>query len=251
MSRIVFIILIIMLCMTSYGCAVLRDMDGSSDEIMQLRRVNNQLWNETTRLKQENVTCKQTMNDKQNEIDQLNKIVDDYVKDLKPAEVGVKKAEGVEQKALVKADTEDKSVKDEVIPVKETPAGVKEKMKDASSPEKDSLKQDRKADVEKKEVDQKAVAAEEVDLKKLKMKVLSGNGKISPAKIMSGKLVKMGYRVDIIGIAPRSNFDRNTVYFAPEYKNEAQRLASQLGGATIFKPLTWPSIFHMILVTVP
>ena len=96
-----FILLIMMLCMTSYGCAVLRDMDGSSDEIMQLRRVNNQLWNETTRLKQESVTFKQTINDKQNEIDQLNKIVDDYIKDLKPAEVGVKKAEGVEQKALV------------------------------------------------------------------------------------------------------------------------------------------------------
>jgi len=61
----------------------------------------------------------------------------------------------------------------------------------------------------------------------------------------------MGYKIEDIGLASRMDFKVNTIYFAPEYQNEAENLAARLGGETISKPMTWPSVFHIILVAVP
>jgi hypothetical protein len=61
----------------------------------------------------------------------------------------------------------------------------------------------------------------------------------------------MGYRVEDIGTATRTDYEVNTIYFASDYKTEGQRLAARLGGKTIAKPLTWSSVFHIIVVAVP
>lgn len=108
-----------------------------------------------------------------------------------------------------------------------------------------------KADVEKKAAPQPATVEKSVEPKALRVKVLSGNGKISSAREMSEKLKKLGYEVENTGLASRSNFDVITVYFAPDYKNEAQHVATQLGGGAVAKPLTWQSGFHVIVVTGP
>lgn len=86
-------------------------------------------------------------------------------------------------------------------------------------------------------------------LRKLKIKVLSGDGNLSSAKRMAKRLMGMDYEIRRIDYAPRSNFVRNTVYFAPEFRNEGRRLVSGLGPKTVLKPLTWPSIFDLIVVT--
>ena len=67
--------------------------------------------------------------------------------------------------------------------------------------------------------------------------------------MMAEKLKKMGYSINSIGYAPRSNFLRNTVYFAPEFKDEAEQLVVSLGGNRKSKPLNWPSVFDLIIVT--
>lgn len=90
---------------------------------------------------------------------------------------------------------------------------------------------------------------QEKDVRKLKIKVLSGDGKLSSAKQLAEKLTKMGYRVRFVDLAPRSTFSQTTVYFSPAVKKEADSLATQLGGSTISKPLTWPSEFDLIVVT--
>jgi len=87
------------------------------------------------------------------------------------------------------------------------------------------------------------------EVHKLKIKVLSGDGKISSAKQMAEKLTKMGYRVRSVDFAARSNFGQTTVYFAPAVQKHADSLATQLGGSTISKPLSWPSAFDLIVVT--
>jgi hypothetical protein len=89
----------------------------------------------------------------------------------------------------------------------------------------------------------------EKDIGEVKIKTLSGNGDLHSAREMAKKLRKMGYKITAIDFAPRSNFVRNTVYYAPEFQNEARRLVSRLGGNTIVKPLTWSSIFDLIVVT--
>jgi len=89
----------------------------------------------------------------------------------------------------------------------------------------------------------------EEDMEKLKVKVLSGDGDLSSAKEMAKKLRNMGYKITSIHYAPRSNFSRNTVYFAANFQNEARRLLLSLGGSATSKPITWSSIFDLIVVT--
>jgi hypothetical protein len=86
-------------------------------------------------------------------------------------------------------------------------------------------------------------------VRKAKVKVLSGDGNILSAKKMAGRLEQMGYSIKIIGYAPRSNFSNSTVYFAPKFRDEGRRLLTKLGPKAILKPLTWSSIFDLIVVT--
>ena len=83
----------------------------------------------------------------------------------------------------------------------------------------------------------------------LKIKVLSGDGDLRSAKSMTKKLLEMDYEIDLVGYAPRSNFEKNTVYFKPDFEKEGKRLVSRLGANTIIKPLTWSSVFDLIIVT--
>ena len=88
------------------------------------------------------------------------------------------------------------------------------------------------------------------DLRALKIKVLSGDGSLDSAKRMSKRLIGMDYEVRLIGFAPRSNFKKNTVYFAPKFEKEGRALVSHLGADTALKPLTWSSVFDLIVVAV-
>jgi hypothetical protein len=82
-----------------------------------------------------------------------------------------------------------------------------------------------------------------------KIKVLSGDGNLLSAKEMAGRLEKMGYRIRAIDLAPHASFSRDTVYFAPGFRGPAKALVSSLGGKATLKPLSWPSIFNLIIVT--
>ena len=82
----------------------------------------------------------------------------------------------------------------------------------------------------------------------LNIKVLNGNGIRYAAKKMAKKLNKMGYDIGLIDNAPRFNFSQNTVFFGSEFQGEAKLLVSRLGGSSISKPLSWSSIFDIIVV---
>jgi len=86
-------------------------------------------------------------------------------------------------------------------------------------------------------------------LKSIRLKVLSGEGKIDSARKMAKRLTTMGYRVESVGMAESSDYPANTVYFAANHKKDARTLASKLGKDTILKPLTWKSVFAIIVVT--
>ncbi|HVO66631.1 MAG TPA: LytR C-terminal domain-containing protein [Syntrophales bacterium] len=108
-----------------------------------------------------------------------------------------------------------------------------------------------KAEKKKPIEEEPAIRQKEIDVKTIKVKVLSGNGKLSSARDMSKKLIRMGYQVTDIGLGPRKDFTANTIYFASNYQREAQQLAARLGGKTVCKPLTWNSIYNIIVVAVP
>jgi len=96
---------------------------------------------------------------------------------------------------------------------------------------------------------QKKLVEPEKDIRKFKIKVLSGDGDLNSAKEIAKKLRSIGYKIKLIDQAPRSNFLRNTVFFAPRFQNKAKQLASRLDGNTISKALSWSSVFDLIVVT--
>ncbi len=89
----------------------------------------------------------------------------------------------------------------------------------------------------------------EKNLLEVKIKVLSGDGNLRSAKQMAKRLTGMGYKIERIAYAPRSNFKKTSVYFSPKFENEGRRLVSSLGANTVLKPLTWSSIFDLVVVT--
>jgi outer membrane protein len=85
----------------------------------------------------------------------------------------------------------------------------------------------------------------------IKIKVLSGDGNIRPARRMAEQLESLGYSVASIDLAPKSNFTQHTIYFSANFFGEAESLAARLNDDNIrLKPLTWPTAFDIILVAV-
>lgn len=82
---------------------------------------------------------------------------------------------------------------------------------------------------------------------KARIKVLSGDGKISSVKQISASLSSMGYRVAKTGNAERADFKRTTVYYAPDVKSDAMEIAGRLNAET--RALTWKSEFNIIVVS--
>lgn len=99
------------------------------------------------------------------------------------------------------------------------------------------------------DIKESPAAGKSAGLKSIRMKVLSGEGKIDSAKRMAKRLTAMGYKVESVAMAENADYPANTVYFTEKYKKEAKALASRLGKNTIVKPLTWKSVFNLIVVT--
>jgi hypothetical protein len=99
------------------------------------------------------------------------------------------------------------------------------------------------------DIKESPAAGKSSGLKSIRMKVLSGEGKIDSAKRMAKRLTAMGYKVESVAMAENADYPANTVYFTEKYKKEAKTLASRLGKNTIVKPLTWKSVFSIIVVT--
>ncbi|MCX5834073.1 MAG: LytR C-terminal domain-containing protein [Deltaproteobacteria bacterium] len=87
-------------------------------------------------------------------------------------------------------------------------------------------------------------------LKSVRLKVLSGNGKMSSAKKMAGKLTKLGYKVEVVGMATTPDYATDTVYYKSGFEKKAADMARKLGGRTITKPISWSSVFDIIVVAV-
>ena len=88
----------------------------------------------------------------------------------------------------------------------------------------------------------------DADIKSIRLKVLSGNGKMSSAKKMAGRLTKLGYKVEVVGMATTPDYATDTVYYKPGFEKKAADIAKRLGGKTITKPISWSSVFDVIVV---
>ncbi len=88
----------------------------------------------------------------------------------------------------------------------------------------------------------------DMGLKSIRLKVLSGNGKMSSARKMAGRLTRLGYKVEVVGMATTPDYARDTVYYKPDFEMQAVEMAKKLGGKAITKPMSWSSVFDVIAV---
>ena len=77
------------------------------------------------------------------------------------------------------------------------------------------------------DIKESPAAGKSAGLKSIRMKVLSGEGKIDSAKRMAKRLTAMGYKVESVAMAENADYPANTVYFTEKYKKEAKTLAIQ------------------------
>jgi len=103
--------------------------------------------------------------------------------------------------------------------------------------------------LENSQLKQKPQPSSTISSKALKIKVLSGDGNLNSARMMKKRLEELACETDAIGLAPRSDFKKTTLYVKAGCEKEGQLLASGLGDNTVMRPLTWSSIFDIIIVT--
>ncbi len=111
------------------------------------------------------------------------------------------------------------------------------------------LKQGNKTAVPKKEAIKEPAEAKTRESKTATIKVLAGDGKIASAKALAKQLGKMGYRVKLTDLAPRSDFEAATVFYGTDHRTTAETMAKRLGGGAVAKQMTWSSSFDIIVVT--
>jgi cell division protein FtsB len=90
----------------------------------------------------------------------------------------------------------------------------------------------------------------DTDLKSIRLKVLSGNGKMSSAKKMAKRLTKLGYKVEVVGMATTPDYITDTVYYKSGFEKKATDMAKKIGVRAITKPTTWSTVFDIIVVAV-
>jgi hypothetical protein len=225
-----FCIFILVFSLAISGCVSSRYSDrGTREELLKSRAEIYQLNEQMTALNKELGALRKEM------------------QQIKQTEETKKEESGIKETSLISPAS----------PVKEKQIAVEEKSIKTSVPEPKEKEQVKKADSVKKDEPKKttsgkpAVQGKEIDNSTLKVKVLSGNGKLAAARDMSKILAGMGYKIEDIGMSPRTDFTVNTIYYAANYQKEAEHLAVRLGNKTIFKPLSWSSVFHIIVVAAP
>ena len=212
------------------GCAVLRYLDGSSDEdIKTFNMSRKDLLREMANLQSVNETRKESLDRQQVAINKLDEQGKANLKAISERQAQIEKLEK-EKVALLEENM---------------------KLKTAAAPKEDAL-----VEMQAREKAQASAAvemqtrekAQAAAAKKLRIKVLTGTGKFSAARELSKKIKGLGYKVEWVGRAPKSDFKDDIVYFAEGAKKEAKELADRLGEKTVVKPLTWSSIFDIIVV---
>ena len=213
MIRACLIIFIVHLCFIFQGCATSEHLEGSSkEEAEKFKMTKEEMGNEVQRLKRENVNLRRQIN--------ILRERDQKIRDENENKIAEMRDENKNKIAEVKDENE--LLNEQINKLKE---------------ENKTIGDENQVLTEKLTKLQLQYELEK-DIGKLRVKVLCGDGDLSSAKEMAKKLKNMGYQIELFGYAPRSNFFRNTVFFAPKFENEAKRLVLSLGGNAITKPVT-------------
>jgi len=274
MYRGFIIVLIMQLGFFIHGCTTLEHIDGSSkEERKQFKMSKYETMNKMEKVRAENVNLQRQIDilnilgkEKQRIIDENESKIARVRKENESKIAEIKEENELLNEEIKNLKSESERIRDEnesmiagirgenqneLARLREENKALNEEIKNLKS-ENQRIKYENKSLVKiltrQKETPSSQSNAFKKYIQKLKIKVLSRDSKNSAEK-MAKKLNKIGYDIKSISYAPRSKFLRNTVYFAPEFKDEAEMIVVSLGGNTTFKPLNWPSVFDLIVVT--
>jgi len=214
-----------------HGCTTLEHIDSSSkEELKKFKMSKYEMIYEMEKVKADNVNL-------QRQIDVLNALVKENQRISEEKESTIAGLRGENENEVVRLREENELLREQIKNV------TKENQK---------VKYENKSLVKILTRQKSTLLSQSNALKKyiqkLKIKVLSRDSK-NYAEKMAKRLNEIGYDIKSVSYAPQSKFSRNTVYFAQEFKDEAEQLVVSLGGNTTFKPLNWPSVFDLIIVT--
>lgn len=217
------------------GCAGVKSVDEGADaERKRMLSTNEELRGEIKTLQTRYDLAQQTVTERENTIRELDAQIAGLKQDLSRQKIRTEEI----QEALAKEKTRAR-LKDETI------GDSKPRKTDVDRvPPGTNLREQRK-EVREAAKTEKADTA----VKRIRLKVLSGNGKIATAIRAAKQLAGLGYTVDKIDLAPRSNFRTSILYYAAGYEKEAQNLRNRIGSDLEMKPMTWTSEFPLILVS--
>ena len=208
------------------GCGIFRNIDGSPDqEVKNSRSSKTELLKEVENLQAGNKALRETVDLQQAQIKTFEEKDKAHQKAVSEGLARIESLEKeknglLEENKMLKAEAAFKEVT--------APAAIKEVTL-----------------VEPKKPQKTPAAA----VKELHIKVLAGNGGLAAARKTSKKLLDLGYRVEKLDWTTTSSYRSDTVYHTKDLEMEARELAERLGKDTVVKPLTWPSIFNVIVAT--
>jgi hypothetical protein len=73
------------------------------------------------------------------------------------------------------------------------------------------------------------VAPAELPRRKVRVVVLNGNGRQGAAAAAASRVSGRGYKLGVVGNAPRHDYPRSLVMYRPGFEGEGRRLARDLG----------------------
>ncbi len=217
------------------GCAALKYFDGSSEEERKLFSSSKQeLRQEADAAKSQYEKEKQLSAERENTIRKLNAEVSELKGDLAQKKTQLEELQESVAKENARARLQDETLRD---------AAKKQEGPVVAVPSKSTSGEIRKEAREGTKTEGRERSASAI-----RLKVLSGNGKMAVAVRAAKKLAALGYKVAKIDLAPRSNFHGLTLYYTAGYEKEAQQLRKKFGADMEIKPMTWASEFPLILV---
>ena len=211
-------------------CSFLRYIDGSTQEEIE-QMGNPVLWKKTADLERQNQLRQETDAALSTRIDHLQGSLSKVDGSLKQMEVNVGQLTAG-------------------LPMEETSGAASSAKKGILAAMRDDAAQ---VNERVKRLEENGAALREdfetIKAAVLPLKVLSGTGKRASARKMALRLSKLGYRVDRIALATRKTFKQNVVFYKGSYREAAAKLAADIGGRTVTRPMTWRSQYGMIVVS--
>jgi hypothetical protein len=234
MNKILIILLLMMIPLSS--CATLSSMDGDTQESIE-KKDNPVLWRKVNNLENHAINSQVNTGAIHNEIKKLNQELNTTKEKIKTLQEQLQQLMQEIENEKIPSATKGKNA----MPRLSVPP-EQQRLMEKKTTEPSVAQQTRQQVIKDKKDNGKGV-------QNLQIKILSGDGRQESAEKMKNKLTGMGYPVRMVDLAPRKNFEANAVFFAVGYREQAEEIAKKIGGNIPIKPISWHSVFNIIIVS--